>query len=530
MNRKVDMTEKTFKGLAHSCFMDFNKNRLLIDSSRNQCLTYAEGFDLIRIVSEKLLFHGLKKGDVVLNYTPLSLESVILCWSCFYNGFVFVPVDHNWPAELLKHILEETAPKLILTDRLRYENIRFSEPCGTVLFSEIDRIKGDIQTLFEWLQTKAPERDTLTEEVLPDDLALILYTSGSTGIPKGVMLSQRAIFLSGSLAASHFRWKQSDLFLNLGDLHAMSGLRNSCFAPLHAGATFLIGTSDERNNALLLLQLIQKFGVHYVGVAPTVVRQLNILYSKQRMRQLHTLKAVLCTGGSLSKEQLKLFFTNYNIPVLNYYGLTETSGLCCGHTMETFHPDDNSIGRAVGAELRIESNQEMEDGEGELLVKSQNLMSGYFKNRQETELVLRDGWFHTGDIVQLRTDGCYELLGRKRNILKNIHSELIFLEEIELAIEGHPIVCEACVCSFAHFEEDEKCAAFVVLKPGIEMELQSATNEIKRYLLEKLGKNRMPWCYYFETSLPRGTSGKVQRQFIKQKLHEYFQSNCKKYF
>jgi acyl-coenzyme A synthetase/AMP-(fatty) acid ligase len=392
--------------------------------------------------------------------------------------------------------------------------------------------KNSIPSFFEWVQQPDLQSKVHEEAISPSDLAVILYTSGSTGIPKGVMLSQQALFNSGLLAAKHFNWCFNEIFMNLGDLHSMSGLRNSCLAPLHVGASFVIATSDERNSVLLLLGLVQRLGVHYLGVAPTVIRQMNIIYSESRKNQVETLKAVLCTGGPLAKDQLAGFYSKYGKPVLNYYGLTETAGLCAGHDFETFNPEDNSIGRATGAELVIlpDPSASREEGTGELLVKSQNLMSGYFNREKETEQVLKNGYFHTGDIVRKRGDGCYELLGRKRNIVKNVRSELIYLEEIDAALESHPRVKECCCCGYARFEEDEKIVAFVVIQGESNHPMQDIIDQIRKYLIGKVGKHRAPWCYYPEESLPRNSAGKIQRQIIKEKLHGYIQSHRKGYF
>ena len=526
------MADKTFKSLVDRSYIEYANNNLLFDTIQDRFLTYGEGFELFMIISQKLISEGIQKGDMILTYTPLSLESVLLCWACFYNGIIFVPVDHNWPNELLKQVLAETTPKLILTDKERLASINLNNNISRIVLAGEITGYDNFPHLFEWLQDNEIPGEALEVKVFSKDLAVILYTSGSTGIPKGVMLSQQAIINSGNLVSTHFGWSHDDIFMNLGDLHSMSGLRNSCFAPLHVGSSFVIASSEERNNVLFVIDIIERLIISYLGTVPVVIRSLNIINSEKRQKQLSSLKAILCTGGNLAKDQLELFYHNYQKPVLNYYGLTETAGLCISHNVETFNSTDNSIGLAVGAELRIESEQSLfnEKGTGELLVKSDNLMSGYYQKENETAEVLKDGFFYTGDIVCKREDGCYELLGRKRNIIKNFHSELIYLEEIDTALETHSMVKEACSCSFANFEEDEKIVAFIVLETDASVSIQHTTNDIKIYLIEKLGKNRVPWCYYFEESLPRNTSGKIQRQLLKDKLNGYIQSNRQRYF
>jgi long-chain acyl-CoA synthetase len=525
------MNENTFQRLADDCFKTHAKKTLFYDSHDNKSLKFFEGFELILKASQKLSDLGFSKGDTIISYTPLSKESVILCWASLYNGLVFVPVDYNWPQELLTGVIKETDPKLILTDAERFKNLYgYSSNC--VILQTGNNKPDNVSAFFKWTEKSLDKSAENTPEIFSSDLAVILYTSGSTGVPKGVMLSHQALFKSGSLFAKYFGWKPDDVFMNLGDLHTLGGIKNTCFAPLHAGASFIIASEEERKSILLTIELISGHKINYLAVGPTIIRQLNILHTGTRKDKLSSLKAIICAGAYLAHDQLRAFYSNYNIPVLNLYGSTETTGLCTGHNLSTFNPDDNSIGQAVGAQLIIEPDPSYGNdiNTGELLVKSDKLMSGYYKRESETNLVLKDGIFRTGDIVKKREDGCFEILGRKRNIVKNLQTELIYLEEIDCALDSYPHIEEACSCNFSQFEEDEKIVAMIVLKKSITLTLDETIADLKKHLLKKLGKNRMPWCYYIEESLPRNTAGKLQRQIIKNMLNERIQSNSKRYF
>lgn len=525
------MKEKTFPRLADDCFKQHAKKTLFYDSHDNKSLKYFEGFELILKASQKLSDLGFSKGDIIISYTPLSEESVILCWASLYNGLVFVPVDYNWPQELLTGVIKETDPKLILTDTERLKNLYGYNSDCVILLTEKNK-PGEISPFFKWMENSLPKSTINLPEISSSDLAVILYTSGSTGIPKGVMWSHGALYNSGSLFAEFFDWHPDDLFMSLGDLHTAGGLKNTCFAPLHAGASFVISTESERNMILLTMELISRLKITFIAVAPTIIRQLNILHSESRKDKLLPLKAIICAGAYLAQDQLLTFYIKYNIPVLNLYGSTETTGLCTGHNLTTFNPEDNSIGPAVGSQLIIEPDPSFgnEINSGELLVKSDHLMSGYYKREIETNKVLRKGFFYTGDIVKKRDNGYFEILGRKRNIIKNLHSELIYLEEIDCALDSYPHIEEASSCSFSQFEEDEKIVAMIVLKKNITLTPDETIADLKKHLLKKLGKNRMPWCYYIEESLPRNTAGKLQRQIIKKMLNERIQTNSKRYF
>ena len=524
------MNGETFHGLADGCFNLHPERILFYDTSNNRSFNYAEGSELILRTSKYLSSRGFSKGDIIISYTPLCIESVMLCWASLYAGLVFVPVDYNWPVDLLAHIIEETDPVLILTDseRIHTFNVNRSK-CSVVLTGK--NKPENYPALFECIEYSSSQPFN-RPGISPADLAVILYTSGSTGIPKGVMLSHQAMFKSGSLFAMHFGWRPDDVFMNLGDLHTLGGIKNTCFAPLHAGASFVIASEEERKSILLTIDLISERKINYVAVGPTIIRQLNILHTGTRKDKLSSLKAIISAGAYLAYDQLREFFSKYNIPVLNLYGSTETTGLCTGHNLSTFNPDDNNIGPAVGAQLIIEPDPSYGNdiNTGELLVKSDKLMSGYYKREIETNLVLKDGIFHTGDIVKLREDGCFEILGRKRNIVKTLQTELIHLEEIDCALESFPHIKEACSCSFSQSEEDEKIVAMIVLNQSDSLTIDETIAELKTHLLKKLGKNRMPWCYYIEESLPRNTAGKFQRQLIKNMLNEHIKSHSKRYF
>ena len=525
------MSEKTFQSLADDCFKTHAKKTLFYDTFDNKSLNYSEGYELILKTSQKLSDLGFSKGDNIISYTPLSKESVILCWASLYNGLVFVPVDYNWPQELLSGVISETDPKLILTDSERFKNLDGYNPNCLILHAEKNKTESN-SSFFKWIENSHPISKTNIPLISSADLAVIQYTSGSTGIPKGVMLSHGALFGGGALFAEFFGWKSDDLFMSMGDLHTGGGLKNTCFATLHAGASFIISTEAERNKILLTMELISRLKITFLAVAPTIVRQLNILHTESRKDKLLSLKALLCAGAYLAQDQLLAFYNKYNIPVLNMYGTTETAGLCAGHNLTTFNPNDNCIGPPVGSQMIIEPDASFinEINAGELLVKSEQLMSGYYKREAETNQVLRKGYFHTGDIVKKREDGYFEILGRKRNIVKNLHSELIYLEEIDCALDSYPYIEEACSTSFSQFEEDEKIVAMIVLKKSIYLTPEETIADLKKHLLKKLGKNRMPWCYYIEESLPRNTAGKLQRQIIKNKLDERIQSHSKRYF
>lgn len=523
--------QPTFSRSLLSLSEEYAEEVLIYDTSESRSLTYADCLSLTEIVAGRLTGLGYSSGDIIANYCSLSLESVILCWACLRNGIIFLPIDHNWPPALLKQVVTESTPVMLLTDKNGLGAAKSLLPGGQILVTGYSDLDGS-PAFFNWLEdTEDSLTDNIPEQAGPEDPAIILYTSGSTGIPKGVVLSQHALYKSGSLVADHFGWEKGDTFMNLGDLHSMSGLRNSCIAPLIKGSSLLIANEEQRNAVLLIIDLVQDLNIQYVGIAPTLIRQLNLLYSEVRKEQLSPLKAFLCTAGPLAKDQLKEFYEKYSIPVYNYYGLTETAGICSGHNASTFSPDDNSIGAPVGSEFILLPDENYDDHDiGELVVHSDHLMSGYYKRKEETAAVLKEDGFHTGDIVRKRPDGCFELLGRKKNFIKSIYAELIHLEEIDQAMELHPGIKEASAVRYAEHAEDEKIVAFIVSEDVDETKQKELVEDLKMHMNQKVGKRRSPWCYIFRNKLPRNSPGKIERQKLADNLDELIQTEYTRYF
>src|SRR5665647_665784 len=274
-NGNISIMIRTFGSIADNCFRKFQDYNLLFDTTRGKYYSYGEGFDLIQKTSEQLSLHGIQKGNMVLTYTSLSVESIILCWSCLYSGIVFVPVDHNWPKEILSQIMKEVNPEIILTDPERLENVTEFNPQAGILLTGTRKVSNEYPLFFDWINKVVLQGTLKKSEPQQDDLAVILYTSGSTGTPKGVMLSQKALYNSGLLISTHYNWTKEHLFFNLGDLHSMSGMRNTCLSPLYQGSSFVVATHEERGNILSVIDLINRLGIHFIGVAPTVIRQLN---------------------------------------------------------------------------------------------------------------------------------------------------------------------------------------------------------------------------------------------------------------
>ncbi len=511
----------TLQRLCNDAFQKYLARIVLRIDETEEKLSYSEAEELIVIIEKRLTLENVHQGDRICSISPLNLESILLAWACFRLGIIFVPIDHSWSKDLINYAIQEVSPKLVFTS----SQIYLSEVFQTITYDEC----SECNTFIDWLH-KTEIRDIIPDmrNLTDADEAIILYTSGSTGYPKGVVLSHGALFRSGKLVTELFEWQSEDIFLNLGDLHSMSGFRNTCIAPLHVGCSAIIANEKSRSTALMLPEMIKRNNCTLIGVAPIVISQFNLSANRFDSDTFREVRAILCTGSFLDPKQIKLFYENFSCPILNYYGLTETSGLCSGHSFKTFDTEEISIGLEVGATLQIvdEKNNPVPDGtSGFLRVKSKNLMKGYFKKPTLTQQVLKNKWYYTGDIALKRSDGHIILKGRSRNIIKNAYSDLIHLEEVEMCLERHPIISEACICSYSTKYNEERMAAFIVLREGSDIENKNTViNKIKSFIESNIGFKKNPHKFIFVKKLKRNKNGKVLRNKHKESLENDFKS------
>ncbi len=356
----------------------------------------------------------------------------------------------------------------------------------------------------------------------PDTPAAILYTSGSTGYPKGVILSHAALCRSGQAMSSHFHWKSDDRFINLAGFHTMSGLRNSAIVSFIAGALVLPANVDGFASFFNIIESIKDNRATLLGCAPIFVKQLWLFKDRIDPDHIKTLRAILCTGSNLDPTLVGDVYNYFNLPVINYYGLTETAGFCAGYSLQNFTSNNGGIGFPVGATITVqdESGQTLRCGTvGELIINSPNLMLGYYKEKELSDASLRNGQFYTGDMAKITNAGEIILIGRKKNFIKNAHTELVHFEEVEVALEQHPQVVEAAVCGSVNRLGSEQLVAFIVPHGNIPP-LEDFVSGLKAFLLERIGRHKVPQTINVVTVLPRNNTGKLDRQEIARMIHE----------
>ena len=494
----------------------FAQRGLLVSDRDGSTFTFADAARVVRRIMARLRSAGVGKGDRICIYAPMDVEPCLLFWASANLGAIYVPLDYRSSVTMLRRIIDQVGPKVLFCDPAGFAGCPdIKDRVQTVLFDDAEGSEHHGPPVFSrWLDAGEGEIDR--PEIMPQDPAAILYTSGSTGSPKGVVLSQGALCRIGRLVQELFGYTPDDRVLSLGELHAIGGIRTAVSA-LHAGCSFLITSPAQRSSVLPLVECIRKYRCTQFTAPPVVLRLFLQFQDRIPPSDLGSLRSIMSAGSILPQYLADSFSEHFGVPVLNCYGMTETAGMCISHSLKTYKQAQGSIGLPVGclAEIVDTDGTVLPDGSsGELRIKSNNLMSGYYQDAELTRTILRDGWLYTGDLATRRADGHIVVTGRIKNIIKMANGYFVSLEEVESSLERHPLVREASVCGFTSSRGDDRLAAFIV--PDAPVPAEELFRGLRSHIKNELGPHKVPAVFILKDALPRGATGKVLREQLKQ--------------
>lgn len=512
--------EQTFPTFWKKTVKQYSNHIALLSMQDDSEFTYEDCNDIIHSIGLRLEEENLTKGDRILICSEMHTEPIFLLWACLNRGISVVPIHVDLPITQINHIIKEAKPKRCFFGESVYQNMQLVNHAQThILFDEDDNQFNQLY-FSEWLDELTLETHSATETIIPEDEAVILYTSGSTGVPKGVKLPHGNLIRSGRLITETFHWNTEDRFFCLGTLNTMSGLRNSTISSLHVGGSIVIPKASDLKNSLLICEAIHQSQASILGSNPTFINQL-VKYKPKIKGQINSIKTIICTGNLLSNTLRAQFLAAYKLPIHNYYGLTETTGICLSQYKGETDIHVNTIGRTTDAIAQVvnETNTPVNQGEiGELRIFSENLMLGYLNQDSKTALVIKDGWFYTNDLVKFINHNHLELIGRKRTIIKTKSEELIYLSEIQNYMLQLPIIQDVYIHPIRK-EAHEEVVAFVVLHQN-NLQFEQAIDSIKKSITQNLGKFKTPNQFINLSELPYNSDGKLSTQLLLNKLNE----------
>jgi len=453
---------------------------------------------------------GVKAGDRVPVVMPNCPETLACFQAVWRLGAAIVPVTPQWGPKEVGHVLDHAEAKIAITSpglaRGLTEAAQSAPSCQQILTIGAADVPGtrDISADI----ADAARYDAIAD-CAPDDLAFLLYTSGTTGHPKGVMLSHRNIVVNHRTVATMGRLKErSQTILMLPLSHSFGVLMMNVCYQVGCSATVL-----PRFDARQVLDAIDRRRVTRFPVVPTMLVHLNNFPDRQQY-DIRTLE-IVNSGGAILPNEVRLRFESlYDCKVLDGYGLSE-----CAPTASSYFWDDTlrpgSVGKAIpGVTVEIQDTQgnALPDGEqGEICIRGENVMSGYWKNPDASAKALHGGWLHSGDIGYLDEDGYLYITDRIKDLIIK-GGENISPREIEDAMYTHPAVAEVTVIGVPDDTYGEEIAAVVALKPG-----ESATEDaLRRHAAKNLTKFKLPARIAFLDALPRNPNNKIDRKRLRE--------------
>jgi long-chain acyl-CoA synthetase len=471
--------------------------------ARDGTLTYAQVNEKVTSLARHLQQEKIKPGDRVGILLPNSVAFALSYFATQRAGAVTVVLDARLKGKELLRVLQDASLSLLIIH--------------SRLMTELDEIDGEVGELPLWVVGQEGERSfesrlapppaPLTEPALRADAeALILYTSGTTGDPKGVVLSYVNL---GQYPMVMRMLGITDANTVRGCVLPMSHIVGPCVCNEVADKGFTLVIFDQFN-PVTLLEGVEKYRVSVFECVPTLF-QMILGVPNLASYDTRSLKVAAMMGTTVPLSLLRAFKTAQpHVSVIQGYGLTETSPMITLVEPDQADVKMGSIGRPVpGAEVKIvgEAGQEVSPGEpGEIITRGPHLMKGYFRRPEATRDRIHDGWLYTGDIGRGDADGYFYHLGRKDDLI--ITGGLnVYPAEVENMLHEHPQVQESVVFAIPDAKRGKVIGAAVVLRPGHEV----AERELLVYLRGNLANFKVPQKIVIRGSLPRTSTGKVIR-------------------
>ncbi|WP_436516318.1 AMP-binding protein [Ekhidna sp. To15] len=513
--KTTNIEEHTLQNLRSNADPRWNSHVIINDIDESE-LSRNDTIYLINQIQGRLAAAGMKAGDNIAISSKPHFEALLVFWAAVEIGVEVCILNTELPSKAKCELLEELMPILIYVDSNTYLELS-NQFVDNVIFFDDERFDGKKSDSFShWMEGETSESEISNYQVSSDSNAAILYTSGTTGKPKGIRLSHGALYRSGQLFSEIYGWTHEDRLIMVTELDSMSGLRNVAVATQFSGTTVVVTDFNENNQVFSIIEAIRKNKVTLLSATPALINQLVQLGEKIR-GDLKSLRQVICTGGKLTKKLASDFEKCYGLRIYNYYGLTETTGLCIGEYPGTAYSEYGSIGVSIDSATQIvDDNDQILDFDevGRLRIFNDRLMTGYFNDQDQSNLQIKNGWLYTGDLATQDKNGFFFLKAREREIVKDPTGNITYLSEVEDCILSHEEVEDVVVCPIDH-HEIEQLVAFIILKSDHNSDLK---DNLRVHVSNQLGKWKSPMFMEFIAKFPVNSRGKIDKKALVGKL------------
>lgn len=448
---------------------------------------------------------GVLPGDHVAVLHPNSSQVLLSYFAIIKAGGIVVPINAIYTPREISFILNNSQSKVLILHEDFLNKIEEIKSQIPLIETMVVRKRNETVEMALEKRVRSSLKRTGEKRFKDDDGAIIFYTSGTTGHPKGVILTHRNFCFGGPNIAQNYGLRESDITIAVLPLVHVFCVASPFFGSLSSGGSVVV---LERFKTEMVFEAIEKYRVTWFPGVPTMFNYLLNGVGENR-RDLSSLRMGLSGGASLPVEVLKEWEENFKASVIEVYGLTESTGLVTANPVYGVRKA-GSIGVTVsGVRAMIVDKQgkELPPGEvGELIFKGPNATSGYFNLPEETREKIRDGWVFTGDHSWRDEEGYFYIVGREKELIIS-GGYNIYPREIEEVLHGYPGVNEVAVIGVSDSTKGEVPKAFITLKQGFEVK----EGDVLDYCKRNLAPYKIPKIAFLG-ELPKSTTGKIMKK------------------
>ncbi|MFJ7668197.1 fatty acid--CoA ligase family protein [Lysinibacillus sp. NPDC097195] len=488
--------------------------------------TYGEFEQTVGRFAQGLQDLGVQKGDHVAFLLGNTPHYLIALYATMRLGATAIPVNPIYTPDEISYILRNGDVKAVIALDALLPLVEL----GVQAFPEVATFvvcetTADVAEKIAALSQEAKAKTHLFSQVIAratgslepanvaqNDTAIILYTSGTTGTPKGAMLTHENVYSNARDVSTYLGYRADDRIIATLPVFHVFALTVVVNAPLISGATVLLAPRFSPSEIFALAK--EQQATVFAGV-PTMYNFLYLL-PEGKPEDFATIRLAISGGASLPVALLHNFEQKFNVRVSEGYGLSEASPVTCFNPLDRDRKAGSigtSINNVVNRVVDVHGREVPVGEVGELVVRGPNVMKGYYKMPEETAMAIRDGWLYTGDLAKVDDEGYFYIVDRKKDMIL-VGGYNVYPREVEEVLFAHDNVVEAAVVGYPDPNFGEAVHAYIVLKEVA----ATTTDDILAYCAQHMVKYKVPKVVEILDELPKNTTGKILRRSLKAKV------------
>jgi long-chain acyl-CoA synthetase len=488
------------------------EKQFLFSEADGRSFTYSQFDQAVNRAAQLLLANDIAKGDVISLLLPNGVAYVIAYFACWKIGAIAGPVNSLLKPPEMAFVMAHCGAKALLV----HEDFR---PSVKSVTSHLSALRAIIPFDDEGRSTQQFEGavDKLSSVACDrDDEAIIVYTSGTTGKPKGCLLTHGNLIANARQISQWLTFTEADRLLTVMPLFHMNAVSVTTLSAIYAGGSTVV---CKKFSASRFWQTISNYQITSFGSVATMLAMLLAKFPQGVPNGLESeqLRFALCGSAPVPAEVIRRFEETFKCLVVEGYGLSEST------CRSTFNPPDErrrpgSCGLPIGNEMKIfdDQDRELPSGKvGEIVLRGENILKGYYNDPAASAQAFRNGWFHTGDIGYCDADGFFYIVDRKSDMIIR-GGENIYPREIDEVLYQHPAVSAAATIGVPDELYGEEVTAFVVLKEGA----NAVPADLINFCRQRLADYKCPKTVRLVRDIPRGPTGKLLKRELAREYSE----------